>query len=163
MSEQDNNFDYWDSVEQWPGSLRGDCQWPWRRCLRIWACCWSGTTLGCLSSKHPPSIDDVDGITRRLSVMRCALAQPKESDDGYWFTVFQTSTKISDKNYRVIIDSGSCVNVVATNIMTKFGWRLLPIPNHTSVFGWTLHPLTLMKNILSRSNLPLTRTNFGVT
>jgi len=39
------------------------------------------TTLGCLSSTHPPLIDDVDGITRRLSVVRCALAQPKENDD----------------------------------------------------------------------------------
>ena len=32
------------------------------------------TTLGCLLSMHRPSIDDVDMITRRLSVVRCALA-----------------------------------------------------------------------------------------
>ena len=31
-------------------------------------------TLGCLSRMYPPSIDDVNGITRRLSVVRCALA-----------------------------------------------------------------------------------------
>ena len=39
------------------------------------------TTLGCLLSIHSSSIDDVDRITNRLSVVRCALAQPKESDD----------------------------------------------------------------------------------
>ena len=39
------------------------------------------TTLKCFLSMHPPSIDDVDGITRRLSVVKCTLAQPKESDD----------------------------------------------------------------------------------
>jgi len=39
------------------------------------------TTLGRVLSMHPPSIDDGDMITRRhLSVVRCALAQPKENN-----------------------------------------------------------------------------------
>ena len=41
----------------------------------------ANTTLGCLWSKHPPTIDDVDGITRHLSVVKCTLTQRKESDD----------------------------------------------------------------------------------
>ena len=38
------------------------------------------TTLGHLLSIRSPSIDDINGITHRLSAMRYALAQPKESD-----------------------------------------------------------------------------------
>jgi len=30
-------------------------------------------TLGCLLSMHPSPIDDVEGVTCRLSVVRCAL------------------------------------------------------------------------------------------
>jgi len=77
---------------------------------------------------HPPLIDDIDGITRRLNVVRCALAQPKESDDGRRSIIFQTLTKISHKNCCVIIDSGSCVNAVATNMVTKFELRIILHP-----------------------------------
>jgi len=38
-------------------------------------------SLGCLLSIHSPSIDEVNGIIRRLSVVRRTLAKLKESDD----------------------------------------------------------------------------------
>ena len=68
--------------------------------------------MGYVLSMHSPSIDDVDRIN--LNVVRCALAQPKESDDWHRTSIFQTLTKIDGKNCRVIIDSESCVNVVAS-------------------------------------------------
>jgi len=37
-------------------------------------------------------------------------------------------TKISDKNCRIIIDSGSCVNDVALNMVTKFGLKAVLHP-----------------------------------
>ena len=48
------------------------------------------TTLGYHSSMHPPSINDVDGIICRFSVLRCVLAQPKESGNWRRSTIFQT-------------------------------------------------------------------------
>jgi len=62
-------------------------------------------TLGCVLSMHPDSIDDADGVTRRLSVVRCALTQPKGNDNWRRSSIFQTFTKIGGKNCRVIIDS----------------------------------------------------------
>ena len=47
---------------------------------------------------HPPSIDDVDGITSQLSVVKCVLAQLKESDDWHQYTIFQTLTKLLGHN-----------------------------------------------------------------
>ena len=44
-------------------------------------------------------------------------------------------TKISDKNCRVIIDSESCVNVVTSNMVTKFGLNVVPHPQPYSVLG----------------------------
>jgi len=129
MSKQDKKFDYWDSVEQWPRWLRGDCPWFWKTCLGWWACCWLGYHLRVSSSMHSPSINDVDVITCWLSVVRCALALPKESDNWRRSTIFQTLTKISDKNYRVKICS-SWINVIDANMGLNLGWMMFPILNH---------------------------------
>ena len=51
------------------------------------------TILGCLWSKHPPAIGDVDRITRRLRIVRCALTQRKESNDWRSFSIFKLSLK----------------------------------------------------------------------
>ena len=77
---------------------------------------------------HPPSIDDVNRITCHLSVVRCALAQLKENDDRHRTSNFQNLTKIGDKNYRVIIDSGSCVNAVVSGMVIKLGLKSVPHP-----------------------------------
>jgi len=37
-------------------------------------------------------------------------------------------TKISGKNCQVIIDSGSCVNTVASDMVTKLGLKIVPHP-----------------------------------
>ena len=37
--------------------------------------------LSCVLSMHSLLVDDVDKITHHLSVVRCALTQPKENDD----------------------------------------------------------------------------------
>ena len=55
-------------------------------------------SLGCVLSMRPPSIDDVDKIIRHLNVVRCALAQPKESDDWRRTLIFQTLQKLSGYN-----------------------------------------------------------------
>ena len=91
--------------------------------------------MGCLLRMHPPSIDDVDGVTHRLSVVRCALTQPMESDDWCRSSIFQTLTKIGGKNCRVIIDSGSFVNAVVSDMMTKLGLKIVPTLNHIRFLG----------------------------
>ena len=42
-----------------------------------------------------------------VSVVRCALAQPKDNDDWRRTTIFQTYVKSGTKDCRVIVDSGS--------------------------------------------------------
>ena len=70
-----------------------------------------------------PSGDDVDKIVLHLNVVRCALAKPKENNDWRRTSIFQTLTKIGGKNCRVIIDSGSCVNVFTSGMITKLGLK----------------------------------------
>ena len=86
------------------------------------------TTLGCVLDITPPSTDNVDRLTRHLSVVRCALAQSKENDDWRRTLIFQILTKIGGKNCQVIIDSGSCVNVVASGMVTKLGLKVVLHP-----------------------------------
>ena len=157
MSEQNKNFDYWNLVEQWPGWLEEIVHDPegdvWEDELVIDQI----TTLGCFLSMHPPSIDDVDRMTRWLTIVRFSLSPRR--DDWRWTTIFKTLNKISDKNGRIIIDSESCIN--------RFGWlnldwMLVSILNHIKWFGWTMCPLTLKKDVLSWSNLQTTRTKFSV-
>ena len=87
--------------------------------------------MGCVLSMHSPSVDDVDKITRHLNVVRYPLAKPKENDDCRRTLIFQTLTKIGSKNCRVIINSGSCVNAVASSIVTKLGLKTVLTLNYT--------------------------------
>jgi len=75
-------------------------------------------TLGCLWSKHPPVIDEVDGIPRHLDVVRYTLTQPKESDDWRRSSIFQTLSKISGENCWVIVDNESYINVVTSSMVS---------------------------------------------
>ncbi|PKU59423.1 Proteasome subunit alpha type-5-B [Dendrobium catenatum] len=45
-----------------------------------------------------------------LQVIKCVFSQSKPSDDWRRTSIFHTFTKIGDKSYKVIIDSGSCIN-----------------------------------------------------
>jgi len=93
------------------------------------------TTLGCILSMHSPLVDDADEIARHLNVARCALAKPKENDDWHRTLIFQTRTKIGGNNCWVIIDSGSCVNAVASGMVTKLGLKTVPHP-HSYKVSW---------------------------
>ena len=89
--------------------------------------------MRCVLSMHPPSINDVDRVTHRLSVVRCALTQPKKNNDWRRSSIFQTLTKIGGKNFRVIIDNGSCVNTVASGMLTKLGLKIVFHPQSYKV------------------------------
>jgi len=62
-----------------------------------------------------------------LSVVRCALSQPKEKDDWRRTTMFHTFTRIGGRSYKVIVDSGSCINAVSSTIIANFGLNCIPI------------------------------------
>ncbi|XP_020677004.2 uncharacterized protein LOC110095705 [Dendrobium catenatum] len=64
-----------------------------------------------------------------LQVVRCAFSQPKLSDDWRRTSIFYTFTKIRDKNCKVIIDSGCCVNAVLSVMVSKLHLKATPHPN----------------------------------
>ncbi|VVA13184.1 Hypothetical predicted protein, partial [Prunus dulcis] len=60
-----------------------------------------------------------------LAVVRCTLAQPrKETEDWHRTSIFHTYIKSGDKDCKVVIDNGSCINVVSTLTVSHLG--LLP-------------------------------------
>jgi hypothetical protein len=63
-----------------------------------------------------------------VSVVRCALAQPKDNDDWRRTTIFQTYVKSGTKDCRVIVDSGSCINAISSNIVSCLGLKSIPHP-----------------------------------
>ena len=66
------------------------------------------TQLACIRAL--PSFDNLSegGLaTPVMSVVRCTLAQSKESDDWKRNTIFRTFVKCGITNYKVIIDNGS--------------------------------------------------------
>ena len=65
-----------------------------------------------------------------MIVVRCALAEQKDTDDRQRRAIIQTYTKCGDKTCKVIIiDSGSCINAVSSNVVSRLGLKLLPHPN----------------------------------
>ena len=98
------------------------------------------TTLNCLRLREYP----------RLSVVRCTLAQPKVSDDWRRTNIFHTFTKIRERNCKVIVDSGSCINAVSFMILRKVGLKAEPHP-HPYKVSW-INEATL--NVTQRCFLP---------
>ncbi|CAB4309729.1 unnamed protein product [Prunus armeniaca] len=57
-----------------------------------------------------------------LAVVRCTLAQPrKETVDWCRTSIFHTYIKSGDKNCKVVIDNGSCINVVSMLTVSSLG------------------------------------------
>ena len=67
-----------------------------------------------------PTVDDFKDIfgVPRVNVVRCALAQQRDTDDWWSSAIFQTYTECEEKTCKVIIDSRSCINVVSSNVVS---------------------------------------------
>ncbi|XP_028550795.1 uncharacterized protein LOC110108656 [Dendrobium catenatum] len=86
-----------------------------------------------------------------LQVVRCALSQPKPSDDWRRTAIFHTFTKIGDKNCKVIVDSESCINAVSLAMISKLNIKATPHPNPYKV-AWIN---STSMEIKDRSLIPL--------
>ena len=62
-------------------------------------------------------------------MVRCALGQPEPLNDWRRTTIFQTCTKIDNKKYKGKVDSGSCINTVASKLVITLGMRPVKHPN----------------------------------
>ncbi|XP_020683270.2 uncharacterized protein LOC110100190, partial [Dendrobium catenatum] len=86
-----------------------------------------------------------------LQVVRCALAQPKLSDDWRRTSIFHTFIKIGEKSCKVIIDSGSCINAVSSAMVSKLNLKVTQHPNPYKV-SW-INSTTI--EIKDRSLIPI--------
>jgi len=71
-------------------------------------------------------------------------------------------TEIGGKNCLVIIDSGSCVNVVASGMVTKLRLEIVPHPQPYKMTWVNSASIDVKKDLFFRSNLPHIRTRFSV-
>ena len=70
--------------------------------------------------------------TTQLGV-KCTLAQPEQVNDWRRTVIFQTCTKIWNKSCKVILDSGNCINAVASKLITILGMKPVKHPNSYKV------------------------------
>ncbi|XP_022841848.1 uncharacterized protein LOC111365525 [Olea europaea var. sylvestris] len=71
--------------------------------------------------------------TPRVGVVRCTLTQPRDADDWRRHVIFHTYIKINNKGCKVIMDSGSCINVVSMTTVSRLGLKSVPHPRPYSV------------------------------
>ena len=64
-----------------------------------------------------------------LSVIRCALSQPKEKDDWRRTTIFHIIMKIGGRSCKIIIDSESYINAVSSIVIANIGLKAVPHPH----------------------------------
>ncbi|XP_022867746.1 uncharacterized protein LOC111387423 [Olea europaea var. sylvestris] len=83
--------------------------------------------LGCIQAS--PIIPH----TPRVGVVHCTLTQPKDADDWRRHAIFHTYIKINNKGCKVIVDSGSCINVVSKATISRLGLKPVPHPQPYSV------------------------------
>ncbi|KAI0507857.1 hypothetical protein KFK09_013985 [Dendrobium nobile] len=89
--------------------------------------------------------------TSPICVVRCALSQPTPTDDWRRTTIFHTYTKIKDKNCKVIVDSGSCINAVSSSMVSQLGLSAVPHPNPYKVSWVNSNAL----EVKERSHVPI--------
>ncbi|GJS99794.1 retrovirus-related pol polyprotein from transposon TNT 1-94 [Tanacetum coccineum] len=67
----------------------------------------------------------VYGDTGQMLVIRKSLLLPKEEESGDWLrnNIFHTTCTIQDKVYKLIIDSGSCENVISRDAVEKLNLK----------------------------------------
>jgi len=97
----------------------------------------------------------------RRVVVRCTLAQPKDTDDWRKITIFHTWIKNGGKNCKIIVDSRSCINVVSSSLVSKIGFKTVPHLSHTKLYGLMQHLWRSMNDVLYLCNLQCTKINFG--
>ena len=83
-----------------------------------------------------------------VSVVRCALAQPKDHDDWRRTTIFQTYVKSGTKDCRVIVDSWSCTNAISSNIVSRLGLKSIPHPTPYKVSWVDSSSITIKERCL---------------
>ena len=74
--------------------------------------------------------DFVGWETTKLTVVRYALTQPKETQDWKRTVISYTYIKYGDKGCKIIIDSGSCINTVSSSSISHLGLKFIP---HTKI------------------------------
>ncbi|GFZ18311.1 SEC12P-like 2 protein [Actinidia rufa] len=76
----------------------------------------------------PKSDEDCEGGDVTLGVVRCALTQAKEDNDWRRNAIFYTYIKCGEKDCKVIIDSGSCINAVSSSTVSRLGLKPVSHP-----------------------------------
>ena len=77
-------------------------------------------------------------------MVTCALAEQRDTNDWRRSAIFQIYTKCGDKTCKVIIDSGSCINAVSSNVVSRLSLKLTPHPNPYKV-SWVDTSSTAIK------------------
>ncbi|GFS34711.1 bifunctional inhibitor/lipid-transfer protein/seed storage 2S albumin superfamily protein [Actinidia rufa] len=77
----------------------------------------------------PESDEDCEGGDVTLGVVRCALTQAKEDNDWKRNAIFYTYIKCGEKDCKVIIDSGSCINAISSSTVSRLGLKPVPHPS----------------------------------
>jgi len=79
--------------------------------------------------------------TTRLGMVRCALTQPKGTEDWRRTAIFYTYIKCGDKGCKIIID---CINVVFSGSVSRLGLNYVPHLKPYSV-SWVNDPSIAVK------------------
>ena len=69
--------------------------------------------------------ESINACSIRLNVIRCLLSTHSD-EDWYRSSVFHTYIKHNDKYYKVMIDGGSCVNIIVKLVVDRMNLKAEP-------------------------------------
>ncbi|KAK8914115.1 hypothetical protein KSP39_PZI024130 [Platanthera zijinensis] len=92
-----------------------------------------------------PSDMDDDYASHNLSVMRCILTTPRSSHEWKRYSIFSLYFRSGEKSCKLIIDSGSCMNVVFEVAVLRM--KLTPEP----------HPTPYQVSWVNKTSIPVTK------
>ena len=75
--------------------------------------------------------------------------------------MFHRFIKIRGRNYKIIVDSGSCINVVSSTVIAKIGLKVIPQPHPYRVTWINSTALEVKQRCLVLINFNLCRNKIG--
>ena len=82
----------------------------------------------------PEGFSDAKGAFND-TLVRCLLTTSRAEEDSRKTSIFYTYIKHGDKTYKVMMDEGSCVNIIIKSVVEQMNKKLSLINSHTTLLG----------------------------
>ncbi|GAV68466.1 hypothetical protein CFOL_v3_11969, partial [Cephalotus follicularis] len=73
-------------------------------------------------------VDDFEEENEQVGVVRCNLSTIRDDNERKWTTIFHTFIRCGERSSKLVIDNGSCMNIVSKTTIVRLNLKVQPHP-----------------------------------